>query len=167
MSLEYADPATDGNSFTTATTTYTAAGTLIAVPVEGYNFNFAALTASPSTTGTATQSATTSTEPPASSTSHLAPPTTSAAPSKGLTAGAKIGIAVGVAALVLLIGAIFAVFALRRRRKQRMDYMAAPIEISATETMAELSGQKGDKPVLFYQRPVEVDGSPRPLAELQ
>lgn len=173
QSIVYANPVIDDsatfNSYTTATTTYTASGLLVAVPVEGYNFATSTSSSSQIITTSALQTTGTST---GTNNSSSAGPTTSStsAKSSGLTTGAKAGIGVGAAAAVIIVAAILAVFAIRRRRKGVVGASAQ------RDGRSELPGNEGTKtgaffhqnePQEMYQRTVsEVDGNPRPV-ELQ
>jgi hypothetical protein len=177
QSIVYDDPAAATvNSYTTATTTYTAAGLLIAVPVEGYNFATSTSSASQSATASAPETPTTNIATSiTSSTSSTGPATSTSAQSSGLTVGAKVGIGVGVAAVALIVAAIVAaVLFSRRRRKRGVDAMA-PSELHGDGTV-ELPANRGTKARAFveYYGPQEtsqrtmseVDGSSRPV-ELQ
>ncbi len=106
QSLIYASP--QGNSYTSAITTFTEPATMVAVPVEGYNF------VAPTT------SSSTSSISSTGSTSSL-PSNGNPASSSGLSTGAKAGIGAGIAGFVVVLAALGAFWGFKRRR-----YQAAP-----------------------------------------
>lgn len=126
QSVVYAAPVSNG--FTPHTATFSSLATMMANPVEGYNFAAAitSSTTSPSSSGTRS-STTTSTTPTQSST-----PVTKAG---GLGNGAKIGIGVGVGVGVVALALIVIIAAILLRRRRRGG--------SPGQKVVEMAGQNG------------------------
>lgn len=143
QSLIYASPKSD--SYPPAITTFSEVATMIAVPVEGYNFAAAVVTTSSSQTGTGTGSST-----PSSSTSNI--------PSSGLSTGAEAGIGAGIGGVVLLAAALGALWFFKRKRHQPAPAVELPANLKNDH------GGVGPGPNGFYgpykgaeQAPVEVE----------
>jgi len=142
--------------FELATTTIGAAGSVFAIPVNGWIFAEA-------TSGVPDVSSSSSTAP----TSQIQSPTMSAvAQSGGLSTGAKAGIGIGVSIGVLGIAALFGAFYLIRRSKMRALASRPNIEYEAAPSMASPLPVKEPMPVPVqrYEIGSPQQGMPQELA---
>jgi hypothetical protein len=149
QSLTYASPAS--NSFAAASTTFTDSATLIAVPVEGYNFAASTTSSSSSTSPTASTSQ--------SSSSGSASPTNSSAQKSGLSTGAEAGIGVGVGVLAIIAALAVYLFITRRRK-----YAPAPTELAGSgenNSNYVVEAGPGQGPQMAHR--AEFDGNSKPV----
>jgi hypothetical protein len=141
--LTYAAPT--GDSYISATTTFSTSIPLIAVPVEGYNFAASTTSSTTSTTTTTSTTASSTAATSQSTSTSSGTPTNISVGKSGLTGGAKAGIGVDVGVFALILIAAVAAFLLRRR-KQGAQVTLAPV-------VNELPGN-GE-----HKTPQEVEGS--------
>jgi hypothetical protein len=141
--LTYASPT--GESYISATTTFSTSIPLIAVPVEGYNFAASTTSSSTSSTTTTSTTASSTTAGSQSTSTSSGIPTNTSVVKSGLTGGAKAGIGIGVGVFALILIAALAAFLLRRRKR---NAQVAPVPV-----VNELPGN-GE-----HKTPQEVEGS--------